>query len=263
MPETIMDLELQEKRALVTGASRGIGFGIARQLAVSGCKVMLCSRGGSALEHAVEALRESGGCVESIALDLSRRGNSAKAVEATIRQFGGIDILVNNVGGNHRKAFESTTDSDWDDLLELNFRGPLEAARAAIPDMKQRREGAIIFIASIYGREFGGKDMSLYHVSKGAVINLSKSLAAELAEHGIRVNTVAPGSIVFEGGSWDKRLKTDPEGMAEFICQHLPMGRFGSVQEIGDAVAFLASKRASLVTGTCWNVDGGQSRSMI
>ena len=258
-----MDLELQGKRALVTGASRGIGFGIARQLAISGCNVMLCSRGGDTLDRAAEALREIGGNVESVALDLSQRGNSAKAVEETIRQFGGIDILVNNVGGNNRKSFETATDSDWDDLLELNFRGPLEAARAAIPDMKQRRDGAIIFIASIYGREFGGKDMSLYHVSKGAVINLSKSLAVELAGDGIRVNVVAPGSIVFEGGSWDKRLKTDPEGMKNFIDRNLPMGRFGAVEEIADAVAFLASRRASLVTGTCWNVDGGQSRSMI
>ena len=258
-----MDLELQGKRALVTGSSRGIGLGIARQLAASGCEVMLCARGSDSLNRAVEELRQNENQVESVALDLSQRGNSAKAVENTISRFGGIDILVCNVGGNNRKSFETSTDSDWDNLLELNFRGPLEAARAAIPDMKRRGKGSIIFISSIYGREFGGRDMSIYHVTKAALIALSKSLAVELASDGIRVNTVAPGSIRFEGGSWDKRMKTDPEGMAKFINANLPLGRFGSVQEIADAVVFLASKRASLVTGTCWNVDGGQSRSMI
>lgn len=258
-----MDLELQGKKALITGASRGIGFGIARQLVMAGCDVMICSRGADRLKEAVSELKDIGGRVESLALDLSKRGNSALAVETTISRFGGIDILINNVGGNQRIPFEFTSDTDWDEMLELNFRGPLEAARAAIPDMKKRENCSIVFIASIFGREFGGKDMSMYHVTKSALISLSKSLAIELAESGIRVNTVAPGSILFEGGSWDKRQKSDPDGIRDFISEQLPSGRFGTVQEIAEAVAFLVSKRASLITGTCWNVDGGQSRSMI
>lgn len=258
-----MDLKLRGKKALVTGSSRGIGLGIARRLAEAGCDVMICARGADLLEESADELRQFGTEIIHKVLDLSIRGNSTRAVDLAVSKLGGIDILVNNVGGNRRKPFEETTDDDWDDVMELNFRGPLEATRAAISYMKKGDGGSVLFISSIYGREFGGKDMSIYHVSKSALISLSKSLAVELAEYGIRVNTIAPGSILFEDGSWDKRSKSDPEGIQRFVQEQLPMGRFGEVEEISDAAVFLVSDRASLVTGTCWNVDGGQSRTMI
>jgi 3-oxoacyl-[acyl-carrier protein] reductase len=129
--------------------------------------------------------------------------------------------------------------------------------------MKKRKSGSIIFIASIFGRESGGRNLSIYNATKSALISLSKVMATELARDGIRVNSVAPGSIRFPGGSWDKRCLADPKGMAAFIENELPLGRFGTVEEIANVVCFLASEKASLVTGACLNVDGGQSRSLI
>ena len=258
-----MDLGLNGKKALVTGSSRGIGLAIARRLVQEGCEVTLCGRDETHLQQAQASLESlETGVVHYFSSDLSIRGHSAQLVGKAAERMGGLHLLVNNVGTNRRMAFEHSTDADWDELMEINLRGPLEATRAAHPYLKQSG-GSVVFNASIYGREFGGKDMSLYHVSKAAIISLSKSLAVEWVAQGIRVNTIAPGSIWFEGGSWDRRLQQDPAGMEAFTQRELPMGRLGRTEEIADAVAFLLSKRASLVNGTCWNVDGGQSRSML
>jgi 3-oxoacyl-[acyl-carrier protein] reductase len=127
--------------------------------------------------------------------------------------------------------------------------------------MRARRSGVIIFIASIYGRELGGS--SSYQVVKSAQLSLSKTMAKELASDNVRVLTVAPGSISFPGGSWARRQQEDPEGIARFIAQDMPLGRFGRAEEVGDVVAFLCSDRASLVTGACIPVDGCQGRSLI
>ena len=132
-----------------------------------------------------------------------------------------------------------------------------------IPAMKKQKSGSIIFISSIFGRESGGATLSIYNATKSALISMAKVMATELAGEGIRVNSVAPGSIRFPGGSWDKRCIDDPEGMAKFIENELPIGRFGMVEEVANVVSFLSSEKASLVTGACLNVDGGQSRSLI
>lgn len=259
-----MNLGLRGKPALVTGSSRGIGLAIAQRLLMEGCPITLCARNAEPLEEARDRLKKqcSEATVHLIEADLSQRGTSADVVCEAAKRMNGLQILVNNVGTNRRMPFESTTDEDWDALLATNFRGPLEATRAAFPFLKEQG-GSVVFNASIYGREFGGRDMSLYHVTKAALIALSKSLAVEWAGQGIRINTIAPGSIWFEGGSWDRRLKSDPEGMKVFTERELPLGRLGRAEEIADAVAFLLSERASLVNGTCWNVDGGQSRSIL
>jgi 3-oxoacyl-[acyl-carrier protein] reductase len=247
----------------VAGASRGIGLGIAERFAAEGCHLAICAREEGPLARSAEALEGDGIRVLALPMDLTADGEAERLVEAAVEHFGRIDVLVGNVGGNRRKPFEETTDDDWEDILDLNLRAHIRCSRAAIPHMKAGGGGSIIFITSIFGREAGGTGLSIYNTTKSALISLSKIMALELAPHGIRVNNVAPGSIRFPGGSWDRRCIADPDGMAVFIEQNLPLGRFGTVEEVGNVVAFLASDCASLVTGTSLNADGGQSHSLI
>jgi 3-oxoacyl-[acyl-carrier protein] reductase len=258
-----MDLALKDKIALVTGASRGIGRGIAAALGAEGCNLVVCGRNSDVLEETAEGLRKSGVDVLAVRTDITSRNESDALVAKALDKFGKIDILVNNVGGNRRKPFDQTTDEDWRDLIDLNFTAHTYLSRLVIRNMKEHNSGSIIFISSIFGREAGGPGLAIYNSTKSAMISLAKIMALELAPHGIRVNSVAPGSIRFPGGSWDKRCNENPEEMAEFIKRELPLGRFGRVDEVADVVAFLASERASLITGSCINIDGGQSRSLI
>ncbi|RMH67169.1 MAG: SDR family oxidoreductase [Bacteroidetes bacterium] len=258
-----MDLGLRDRVAIVTGASRGIGNGIAHGLAAEGCHLAICARGAEALEDAAEALRAHGVEVLALPLDLTEPDAAQTLVEATMTRFGRLDVLVNNIGGNRRKPFAETTEEDWDELLNLNVRSHFRCTRAAISAMRATGGGSIVFITSIFGREAGGPGLSIYNTTKSALISAAKIMALELAGEGIRVNSVAPGSIRFPGGSWDRRVQQDPEGMEAFVAQHLPIGRFGTVEEVANLVTFLASPRASLITGACINVDGGQSKSLI
>jgi 3-oxoacyl-[acyl-carrier protein] reductase len=258
-----MDLELHDKVAIVTGGSRGIGKGIARALAREGARIVTCARGAEAMAEAAEELRSSGAEVEALPLDLGDPDAGTRLVEAARRRFGGVHVVVNNVGGNRRKPFEETTDEDWRELFDLNVASAFRVTRAAIPALREAGGGSVVFIASIFGREAGGPGLSIYNTTKSAMISAARIMAIELAPEGIRVNSVAPGSIRFPGGSWDRRVKEDPEKMAAWVEENLPLGRFGTVEEVADLVTFLASARASLLTGTCIPVDGSQGHSLI
>jgi len=258
-----MDLGLKGKVAIVSGASRGIGLAIAHGLAKEGCRLLVCARGQEGLDKAIASLDAHGTEIHGLALDVTDPESGNRLADEAMQRFGGIDILVANAGGNRRGQFEDTTDQDWEDILELNLKSHLRTARAVIPAMKESEAGSIVFISSIFGREAGGAGLSIYNTTKSALISAAKIMAIELGAHGIRVNSVAPGSIRFEGGSWDRRCKDDPEGMKQFIADNIPMGRFGSAEEVADVVTFLSSKRASWVSGSCITVDGVQSHSLI
>ncbi len=258
-----MDLGLEGRRALVTGGSRGIGKAIAGSLASEGCRVAICARGEEELRQTAEELSREAEGVFPFPVDLTAPEGPSRFVEAAVSELGGLDIVVNNVGGNRRKPFAETTDEDWDAVIDLNVQSHIRTSRAAIPHLREAGGGSIVFISSIFGREAGGEGLSIYNTTKSSLISLAKIMSLELASDGIRVNTVAPGSIRFPGGSWDRRVEEDPEGMERFVEENIPLGRFGRAEEIGDLVAFLVSERGSLITGACINADGGQSRSLI
>lgn len=258
-----MDLKLRGKVAAVTGASRGLGFAIARSLAQEGAKLAICARDAGGLEAAAESLRQTGAQVLAVPADVAEEAVAGQFVTAAAERWGRLDVLVNNVGGNRRGTFEQTTDQDWLEIVELNVLSAFRASRSAIPWMRKGGGGAIVFVSSVFGREKGGPGLSIYNTTKSALISAAGIMALELAPEDIRVNCVAPGSIRFDGGSWDKRVKADPEGMKKFVEANLPLGRFGRAEEVGDVVAFLASERASLITGACISVDGAQGRSLI
>ncbi len=256
-----MDLGLTGKVAMVTGASRGIGKDIARGLAAEGCRLSVCARGSADLEETVRELRGNGAEVLGSALDVTDEAAARAWFAETRERFQAVDILINNVGGSRPGGNLSASGDDWQRGFSLNFFSALDLCRLVVPSMRERKHGCVINIASIYGREWGGP--MTYNAAKAAMISLSKEMARELAPDGIRVNSVAPGSILFPGGSWDRRQREQPVEIAAFVERELPAGRFGKPEEVADVVVFLASERANWISGACINVDGCQSRSLI
>jgi 3-oxoacyl-[acyl-carrier protein] reductase len=256
-----MDLGLTGKVAIVTGGSRGLGLAAATALIAEGANVVMCARGEAQLQKSagdVQAAAAPGARVATTVADVSTAEGITRVVDTAIREFGRLDVVVNNVGLARGADLEATTDADWQEAFDQTLFPAIRMSRAAVPHLRTQGGGAIIIVSSIFGREAGGR--MTYNAVKAAEISLAKSLGQQLAKDQIRVVSVAPGSILFAGGSWWKRQQSDPEGIAKFITQELPFGRFGKPEEVGAAIAFLASPKASWISGTTVVVDGCQSR---
>jgi 3-oxoacyl-[acyl-carrier protein] reductase len=251
-----MEPGLEGRTALVTGGTRGIGRAIAGALIADGARVAVAARGAEGLETVERELGATG-----IRADLATEDGCAEAFGLAQAALGHIDILVNNLGGRSGTNWQDTGVPELEAALTVNLFAAVRMSKLALPEMTSREWGRIVVITSIYGRETGGAPA--YNLAKAAEISFAASLAREVGSKGVLVNSVAPGSILFDGGSWDRRQKADPTGIAEFVERELPLKRFGRPEEVAAVVAFLCGEQASLVNGACITVDGGQSRSNI
>lgn len=250
-----MDLQLNGKRILITGGSKGIGKAIAQAFISEGAIVTIAARDRDVLNVTREELNQR---VSIIKADITIESERENLMDTFIEQHGSIDVLINNAGGSNGSTVSNTDMNLFYQAMELNYFSAVHLSKLAVEHMKKQRSGSIINITSIYGRESGGK--ATYNNSKSALISFTKSLADEVISDGIRVNSLAPGSILHDTGNWLKRMKEDPKKIQEFVKKEIPAGRFGTPEEIANVVTFLSSDKASWIVGASINVDGGQSR---
>ncbi|MDQ2944252.1 MAG: SDR family oxidoreductase [Candidatus Dormibacteraeota bacterium] len=251
-----MDLGIGGKVALVTASTRGIGLGIAQALAAEGARVAVAARTESDVHRTAKALGGVG-----IAADLMTEEGCTRTVKETESALGPIDILINNLGLRAGSSWSDTGINELEAAFNGNVGVSVRMTQLVLPGMLQRGWGRIVAITSVWGRETGGAPA--YNAAKAAENSFVKSLARDVAAKGVTVNAVAPGSILWKGGGWDRRQQADPEGIADLVRNDMPLGRFGSVEEVASVVTFVCSKQASLVNGAIISVDGGQSRSSI
>lgn len=251
-----MDLGIAGKVALVTAGTRGIGLAIAQALSREGVRVSVAARTADEVDRTAASLGGFG-----VAADLMKEEGGRRAVAETEDRLGPIDILVNNLGLRAGSSWDDTGPAEFDLAFQGNVSVSVRLTQLVLPGMIARGWGRVVAITSVWGRETGGAPA--YNAAKAAEISYVKSLAREVASKGVTVNAVAPGSILWPGGGWDRRQQADPQGIADFVRREMPLGRFGTVDEVATLVAFVCSKQASLVNGACISVDGGQSRSNI
>jgi 3-oxoacyl-[acyl-carrier protein] reductase len=252
-----MDLQLKGKAAIVTAASKGIGRSIALRLADEGANLAICARGEDALRATETELRQAGVKVFACVCDIGRQEALDAFLDEAHGALGGVDVLINNASG-----FGMTDDeAGWQASIDVDLMGTVRATRKVMPWMAASGGGSIVHISSIAALEAGGSPAP-YAAVKAALISHSKTMAVALAPQRIRVNVVAPGSIEFPDGIWD-RIKQNRRATYDTVFATIPWGRMGGPDEVADAVVFLASPRASWITGVCLSVDGGQHKGNL
>lgn len=257
-----MELGLNNKVAFIAGSSKGIGLEIACAFLREGAKVVITGRNSAAMKKAEALLKTEAEKSRfiSIAGDMTDATHVKRALDEAISAFGGIDAVVANIGNGNVKSGWDVNLKDWQDVLNTNLLGGVALEKEAMPHLIKRGGGSFTFIASIVGCEAVNAPIT-YSAAKAAVLSTMKNLSRIVGSQGVRVNAVAPGNILFPGGTWESKLAERREFFEQYIKSEVPLQRFGKPEEIADAVVFLSSERAGFITGTCLVVDGGQTRS--
>jgi 3-oxoacyl-[acyl-carrier protein] reductase len=253
-----MDLQLTGMRAFITGASRGIGLGVARALALEGAVVSVGARHSAGLAKAVDDLAAEGLAIHPYVLDVTDPVALEETVTQVAAEHGGLDLLVANAGGSRGGGIQASTAADWMYTFGLNVVHAATAIRASVPWLSESGRGAVLIIGSISG--WRPRATSSYAVAKAAEIHLAPTLAVELARERIRVNTLSPGAVLLDDGRWARTRAADPEAFERFVADNLPGGRLVSLDEVADTACFLLSPRASGINGAHITVDGAQDR---
>ena len=243
-----------KRRALITGSSRGIGFGIAKRLWSDGWAVTLNGRGRKALEEAHDKLPGS----FMAPFDVTVHHEAKQLATEAACFMDGIDLIVCNVGSGKSSAPGQETLTDWQESFAMNFWATVNLVDVAKPYLV-KSGGTLICISSICGNEVIPGAPVTYSTAKAALNAYIKNMSRPLADVGIRIMGIAPGNIIFDGSSWDEKKTSNPNAVAKMLKTHVPMERFGRVDEISSIVAFLASEECQFATGTIWTVDGGQT----
>jgi len=254
-----MNLGLKDKVAIVTGGSDGIGKAAALTLAREGARVAICARRQAPLDAVAEEITRAGGTALAIAADMGKAADCERFVDAVVKHYGGIDILLNNAGTSARGKFLEVDDTTWAADIELKVFGAIRCARLAIPHMKRRGGGRIINITISSAKQPGAESMPT-SVSRAAGLAITKALSREFAADNILVNTICIGKI--KSGQHERRYTKDGVSAETYYAKlgrDIPLQRVGAAQEVANVIAFLASDAASYVTGTSINLDGGIS----
>ncbi len=246
---------LSDMVVIVTGGAKGIGLGCAKVMAAKGASVVIADTDRRTGPHAQSDLRRAGHQAIFVATDVTHADQVEKMVQQAVSKFGRIDCLLNNAGIHISETVFEQSEEEWDQLLDINLKGYFLCAKAALPHLVDRR-GSIINMSSMVGL-VGQSRATAYAASKGGIIAMTKAMALDLAPEGVRVNCVCPGWVQTPLVEEWFSQQPDPEQAREYIYSIHPMGRIATVEEVGEAVAFLASDAASFITGIALPVDGG------